>query len=457
MNLYRKIDLELSKWNNSINRKPLLLLGARQVGKTYSVKNFATKYFTNKYVYINFMLNAEYKQILNNKTDPKEIIETISIYLKKEITKDWLIILDEIQEIPNVRTSFKLFNEHYNEYHIIGLGSYLGSELHNDKEGFPVGKVDILHMYPLDFEEYLQCINQKLLFDNIANKKNKNHIHSMMNEELKNYLVLGGMPEVISTFLQTNDVYQATKIKDDIYKGYYFDITKYLLGNTNKLKATTIFEQIITFLMKENKVFILSNIEKDARYREYEQSLMSLVKANLIMKINNLNNNSSTLVINQKESSFKLFYADLGFISLQTNTNKTLLWSETANNTIAFTKGAIGENYLVLQLVSKMNHNNICFYTFNDSGRKYEIDLMIEDIHMNIIPVEVKLREKFTIKSLEKYISTFKPKYAIIFSLNRFNVTLHNNGITKMLWIPLYMVPTLKFEINRLLIDDLLI
>ncbi|MGL4343161.1 MAG: ATP-binding protein [Metamycoplasmataceae bacterium] len=457
VDLHRKIYSDLTKWSNSSNRKPLLLLGARQVGKTYSIKKFANQYFKNKFIYINFMTNLEYKNILENKKDPKEIIEILSIYFRCNINKDWLIIFDEIQELPHMRTSFKLFNELYKEYRIIGLGSYLGNELNNNKEGFPVGQVDILHMNPLDFEEFLKSIELKNLINDNEIIKNDIH-HVFLINKVKEYMVVGGMPEVVITFLKTNsNLIEANRIKQNLLFGYKSDITKYINGNVDKLKAIMVFDNIHSFLMKENKSFTLSLINKNARYRDYENALNSLMATNIIIKTNSLRNNSMILPMNQNISNFKIFYLDVGFITFLSNLNYSLLW-KTKNNssTISYTKGAIGENYVVQQLLNKINRDFLVFYTFIKNGIKYEIDLIIEDILGNIIPVEIKNTKNFKCKSLDEYIKKYNPKYAIIFSFEVFKIILAPNQITKIFYIPLYLIHKLPFEMNKIKIEDLL-
>lgn len=466
MQIYReKLDY-LLEWKDKKEFKPLLILGSRQVGKTYLVKEiFANQYYKDKYVYINFLEDEEIKRRLKDKLNPKNIIDEISFYYKKKIENDWLIIFDEIQELPNIRTSFKGFNEIYkNKYKIIGLGSYVANMLIDDKVGYPVGQTETLMINPVSFKEYLYSNGYDWIFDDIKKQLitflkepiesfqlNNFSYHNGLIEELKNYLLVGGLPEVLKEYINNKDLLKAKEKRIEIYSNYVNDINKYLTYNkSHQIKAKLLYENIINFFVKQNNTFILSSIDKNARIRDYKIPLKLLMITSLIYKINNLKNpNVNIINSNINESEFKLYYNDLGIINNTRNIFYKDFWDSTGVDSNI--KGSLGENFVLSELANKMikTDNNIdtliSYYRFNSNNKYYDIDFLTLDNCNNLIPIEVKTTEKnFSKSSLNLYIKKFKPKYAIVFSFKDFNKYLQENTI--VFNIPMYAIGFLEFE-----------
>lgn len=467
--MIRLIDEQLKEWAKRKNSLPLFLLGARQVGKTYAAKKLANNEFKNKYLYINFLENNDYKKMLNGKTSPKEIIELIEYISKVKITDNFLLILDEIQEIPSLKTSIKNFVEQNINIKIICLGSYLGNMMNNDDYSIPVGKTERMNLYPMNFEEFLLATKNekyiKEIKDSLVSMKQINQTsHTILLDLLQTYMIIGGMPKAIYEFVN-NENYndEIYKIKDRLFLDYKDDIGKYIESKKDKLKAISIYDNIKIFLAKHNKKFKLSTIDKTARYLNYESAIKNLLITQIIYKIDNIKSFSTPLASNDLESEFKIYYNDCGFVSLVFDLNKNILIND--DNNYSLIRGAIAENYIVSEILRKTNNKNLYYYSFNGnenqsckenyqrdkSNTSYEIDLIQEDINGNIVPIEVKFGKNFETKSLNKIIRENKPKYSIIFSSKNF-VYDEKNRTYK---IPLYAVSFIDYEKSRLNLQSL--
>lgn len=311
----RFIMKKLIEWKNSKHRKPLILKGARQVGKTYILKQFGNENYDG-IAYFNFDHDKDLYNLFESTKDPKRILEQLSfIYGKAIKPKKTLIFFDEIQECPNALNSLKYFQEEANEYHIVCAGSLLGIRLSHTS--FPVGKVEFMNMYPMSFSEFLLADNCSNLVDYMKSIKSIEKISdiffNMLEEKLKAYFIIGGMPEVVYSWVNEKDIERVTTIQDDILKSYESDFSKHTQDNEAN-KISLIWNSIPSQLAKENKKFLYQTIKTGARAREYEAALNWLNDANLIYKVYNLTKPSLPLKAYNDLSCFKIYMNDVRFI-----------------------------------------------------------------------------------------------------------------------------------------------
>ena len=429
----RNIYKQLLDWKKSDRRKPLILRGARQTGKTYILKAFGENEYKN-YVYINFEEDSELSELLRDNVKGDKVIQYISIYTGiKIIPEETLIIFDEIQAAPNVLQSLKYFAENLNEYHIATAGSLLGIILAG-KLSFPVGKVNFLDMYPLSFEEFLRAVSEGGLLDIIP--KNFEQVkpipvlfHKKLVELLKLYYYIGGMPEVVRDYIKYHDFKRARKIQLELLDSYLNDFSKH----TTKLEAIKIrqiWNSIPLHLGKENRAFILSAIKSSARSREYESALQWLLDAGVIIKTENI---SRPLVpLNAYvENQFKLYLLDVGLLGAMTNLQpKTVIIK---NELFTHFKGALVENFVFQEI----SINGKPYYWSNKG--QAEIDLII-DVEGMIYPVEIKAGINLNSKSLNSYDKLFNPELLLRSSFVNFSIK------GKVVDIPLY---ALKYFITE--------
>lgn len=448
----RLIDDKLDAWNKNPNKLPLFILGARQIGKTYSVNELGKRKYKNKTLYINFLNKDDYFKYLKDLANPIEIINIIKIISKKPIDETWLIIFDEIQEVNSFKTSLKNFVEQGFKYSIVCLGSYLGNML-NDSSSFPVGKIERIEMFPLNFEEFLISNKCEHLIEKINNLiKHKIPInmndHLFLNDLLHDFMIVGGMPKVVDLFLKNKyDELNFLKVKEDLILDYQQDIIKYTHLKSDKIKSQVLYNSIPTFLAKQNKKVILSKIDKNARYLNYANAIEGLLTTRIVYKINNINTCTIPLKIHTNESEFKIYYNDPGFLSANFNqTKKTINQDENG-----YIRGAIAENFVISELVQKINISNIHYYSYQDTNNnRYEIDIILEDNNSKIIPIEIKYGNKFTTKSLDNLQSKFKENIiSLVFSSKNFSF----NKLKNRYYIPLYAIGFMSFYFNRIKID----
>ncbi len=449
----RLINDKLLEWANNDSSCPLFIVGARQIGKTYSVRYLAENYYKDKHIYINFLDRDEYYKALKDKTNPNEIIQTIRIISNKNIDESWLIIFDEIQEVGALKTSLKLFQEYDMHYKIICLGSYLGNML-NDKSSFPVGKINRIELFPMNFHEFLYASGYDNLIEPIlesikTHKPIDNAIHDKLNNLLYEFMIVGGMPRVLYYYLKDKNLLEATNNKRDLINDYKTDITKYIEYNSDKLKCQSLYDNIPVFLSKENNKFKLSTMEKTARYLNYSNAIESLLATKIIYKINNLNSINPPLKMRVNESEFKIYYNDCGFLSANFNVNQDILLNSEEYKDI---RGSIAENYILSELVQKVGVSNINYYSFRDSSNNmYEIDFCIENNKGQVVPIEIKFGDgSFKTKSLNKLLGLQDIKSSIVFSSKNF---FYDNE-RKVYYIPMYAVGFLDFEDNRIILPE---
>lgn len=433
--MYRYIKEELIKWKNRNTRKPLILKGARQVGKTYILKEFGKENYESV-AYFNFDHDENLKELFKNTKDPKRIIEQLSFVCGSAILpKKTLIIFDEIQECPDALNSLKYFNEEANEYHIASAGSLLGIRLSHTS--FPVGKVEYLEMGPMTFTEYLLADGQ----DNLVNyMESINRIeaipdifYNMLNEKMKSYLIIGGMPEAVNTWVTTKDIGIVNKVQDDILKSYEDDFSKHTDSKTAN-KISIIWDSLVAQLAKENKKFLYQVAKDGARAREYEDALNWLNSADIISKISNVTKTDFPLNAYNDLSSFKIYLLDVGLLARKANLDSKIVIE--GNKLFEEFKGALTENF-ILNMLSFKYHDAVYYHTFD----RYEIDFMIQDKN-EIIPIEVKSGASTNNTSLTRYNEQNNNSISVRFSTQN----LAKNG--KILNIPIFMAEYMKKIIN---------
>ena len=431
--MYRKIEEDLKVWKNDF-KMPLMLVGARQTGKTYILENFCKNNFDN-YIYINLEKEKEVSNIFSNSLNPEEIIEQIQILKKVDFDANTTIIfLDEIQVNENAITSLKYFCESEKPYKIVCAGSLLGVKINRFHSSFPVGKVVIKYLYPLDFEEYLMAIGEQKLIDEIKkhyenNEPVLNPIHEKALDLYKKYLILGGMPTIVNNFIDSEyKIYNVNfELQDYIIATYLADMNKYT-ENTEGIKNSKIYNSIPKELARENNTFKYSIVDKDARKIRYESSLDWLLASNMILKCNLTERNESPLKAFVNSDKFKIYLSDSGLLRALSNID----YSEILLDKNEMYKGVLTENYIACEFYSKFKE--LYYYNFD----KYEIDFLVK-IDGDIIPVEVKSGRRINNKNLNEYIKKYNPKYSIRISLKNFGF---ENNIKS---VPLYAL----FCINK--------
>ncbi len=424
--MYRKIEKELEKWKDDF-KMPLMLIGARQTGKTYILEKFCKDNFEN-YVYVNLEKEQDVSEIFSKYLTPEEIIEKIKVLKNVEFDEqNSILFLDEIQVNENAITSLKYFCESKRPYKIVCAGSLLGVKINRFKSSFPVGKVVIKYLYPLDFEEFLLALNEEKLIDEIKKHYVSNEvlfepIHQKALDLYKKYLVLGGMPSIINDFITNNCNISLVnfELQDYIITTYLADMNKYT-ENTESIKNSKIYNAIPKELARENNVFKYSIVDKEARKSRYENSLVWLLSSNMVLKCNLASKNESPLKAFTVEDKFKIYLSDCGLLRSLSN----LDYSEILFDKNEMYKGVLAENYVACEFYAKFKE--LFYYTFN----KFEIDFLIK-INGNIIPVEVKSGSRVNSKSLNEYIKKYKPVYSIRISSKNYGF---ENGIKS---VPLY-------------------
>lgn len=430
INVKRKIMEELIEWKNKINKLPLILYGARQVGKTYILKEFAQKYYAD-YVYVNFEQMNFAKEIFEKELIPDKIILQLERYLKsKIIPEQTLIILDEIQVCERALTSLKYFAEQANDYHIVAAGSLLGVAINREKYSFPVGKVEMLNLFPLDFEEFLWEIDGKSLSEDIReNVLSGEPLLSFQHEEAlelyRTYLVTGGMPAVVLDYSKNRNFENTRQIQENIINSYISDMAKYATASeTTKIRIA--YESLPVQLAKENKKFQFKLLKKGASVSNFGVALDWLELAKIIIKCKKVEQIKKPLEGYIDLSSFKLYAGDIGLLTYKAGLTPEDLMVN--SNEINEYRGGITENYVAQALLS--NKHSLYYW---ESDGKAEIDFVIVKDN-KIIPVEVKSNDNVRSRSISIFCQRFAPEYSIRISSK--NIGIENNIKS----IPLYAV-----------------
>ncbi len=405
--MYRYAIENLDKWKNSKNRKPLIIEGARQVGKTWIMKELGKKSY-NKTVYINFDSNVQMAELFSIDLNVERIIMGLELYAGHKINPaDTLIIFDEVQEVPKALSSLKYFYENAPEYHIVCAGSLLGIALH-EGTSFPVGKVDFLKLYPLSFKEFLMAIGLER-FAELLDKKDYDMIKSFKQtyiDALKQYYYVGGMPEVVASFADEKDFNEARKIQKRILTAYEQDFSKHAPKEIVP-KIRMLWNSIPSQLAKENKKFIYGLIREGARAKEYETAIMWLSDCGLVHKVSRINAPNIPLKAYEDLKAFKLFIVDVGLLGAMVGLNQRTLLN--GNELFTEFKGALTEQYVMQQLA--VNQDLGVYYYTNDRNT-CEVDFIVDNGD-NIIPLEVKAEINLKAKSLKTYREKFTPEISI--------------------------------------------
>ena len=428
--MYRKIITELEKWKNKKNRLPLILKGARQVGKTWILQEFGKRYFDDT-LYINFENAGNIVDLFQNNIEPSRIIEYLSAINHKKIQPEkTLIIFDEIQELPRALTALKYFAEEAPEYAICCAGSLLGVFLH-DKVSFPVGKVDFLELQPLDFEEFLIANGEQMLID-IIKKNNLKQIPDLISDKLKDYLkkyfVIGGMPRAVKTWIEEKDFELVEQVQKGILESYERDFSKHTDSNT-ATKIQYVWDSIPSQLAKENKKFIYGVVKEGARAREYENSINWLKDTGIIKVVNRVKcGDKQPLKAYEDLKAFKIYLLDVGLLRVLCELPyETIIDRDAIYNEF---NGLLTEQF-VLQELGNIKKINTIYYWSNEF--QSEVDFVFAYKNL-IVPIETKAGINVKAQSLKVYMKEYKPKFAIRYSL--LNLKYDNN----ILNIPLYAI-----------------
>ncbi len=431
--MQRTIMSELCAWRLDPDRKPLVLMGARQVGKTYILKTFAKQYYEDL-VYLNFDSNKELASIFAENLEPERIIKLFSLQTgKRVVAGKTLIIFDEVQECPKALISLKYFCETAPQYHICAAGSLLGVKLLNI-QGFPVGKVNLLHLYPLDFYEFLLATNNSELIEFIEQGLEEFQIpelvHNKLIELFKIYLVTGGMPEVIKSYLAAEiyDFVKVRKMQQEILTAYNLDFSKHAPKNII-MRIAQVWEAIPAQLAKDNKKFIYSVIRAGSRAKDFEEAIQWLVEASLICKVYNISKPNLPIHAYSNFDIFKLYMFDVGLYGAIANLEPSVLLR--GNELFTEFKGSLVETYVAQALHNLGNANEELHYW--TSAGKAELDFVIQYANQ-LYPIEVKSGNSNKHKSLALYAQKYSPKWLIRASPQ--NLKLDGNIVN----IPLYML-----------------
>ena len=401
----RDIYRSLEAWKQSDRRKPLILNGARQVGKTHALKHFGRTSYQN-IAYVNFEKEEKLCQYFDSTLDPKQLLKILSIHTEIEIEPyKTLLLFDEIQECPKALNSLKYFCEEANHYHIVAAGSLLGVKIAQEK-GFPVGKVNFLSLYPLTFFEFLSAIGHdktRLFLEEYNTFEPIPHpLHEKLMQLLKIYLFIGGMPEAVAEYVKTDKLNVAREVQLEILNAYEKDFAKHAPPH-EIMNITTIWKQVHRQLAKENKKFIFAALRKSARGRDYEEAIQWLVDAGLIHKSYCVESPKFPLSAYADPQTFKIFLADVGLLGAQSSLSPQII----LDGDILFTefKGALMENYVAQELIAAKKQAP---YYWTSAGTA-EIDFLIEGAH-EIYPLEVKAGASQKKKSLLVYHQKYEPQ-----------------------------------------------
>ena len=428
--MYRKEIEELTEWKASTNRKPLIIKGARQVGKTWLIREFGKTAY-EQVAYINFESSPVMRQVFDLDFDIQRILSAIRIETGIEVLPlNTLIVFDEIQEAPKALTSLKYFAENAPEFHVIAAGSLLGILL-SKGSSFPVGKVSFMELYPLPFSEFLTAIGQEPISKAIQEKDwpMLTLFRDKMVNFLKQYFFTGGMPEAVNTFIQTGDVLQVRLVQQNVLNAYEQDFAKHAPAEIVP-RIRMVWNGIPAQLARENRKFIYGKLKQGARAATFEMALLWLQDCGLVYKVNQVTKPGMPLKAYEDSSAFKLFMLDTGLLGALSGLDAASLLD--GNKLFEEFKGAITEQYVLQQLLAQKKGE---VYYFSPQNARVEIDFIIQS-GKNIVPIEVKASENLHSKSLRTYCEKFQPELAIRTSLSDYRQE------SCMVNVPLYAIET---------------
>lgn len=405
--MYRMAMENLHAWKQSRRRKPLIIEGARQVGKTWLMKEFGRQAYGDT-VYINFDSNARMAELFASDLDTKRLVLGLELYAGRKIDpENALLIFDEVQEVPRALAALKYFCEDAPQYHIVCAGSLLGIALHRGTS-FPVGKVDFLKLYPLTFQEFLMAIGKKQ-FSELLDQQDFSMITSFREtyaDALKQYYFVGGMPEAVESFAENQDFNEVRQIQKRILAAYEQDFSKHA-PNEVVPRLRMLWNSIPAQLAKENKKFIYGLVREGARAKDYETALLWLSDCGLVHRVSRVNAPGIPLRAYEDMKAFKLFVLDVGLLGCMTGLHQRTLLD--GNALFVEFKGALTEQYVCQQLKT-LADLELCYYT-NDRG-SCEVDFVV-DTGGRVMPLEVKAEANLRAKSLKTYREKFSPELAI--------------------------------------------
>jgi len=419
----------LLKWKNDEERKPMVLKGARQVGKTWLMKEFGKSYYDN-YVYFNFDEEDELQSIFETNKNPKRIIELLSLVAGEKILPGTtLVIFDEIQECPSALNALKYFKEKANEYHVIAAGSLLGTLLAQPKS-YPVGMVNLLDIHPLTFDEFLDATDEPLYayYQNITKGQTIEEIfHNRLMEAYNNYLIIGGMPECVASWVKHKDPARIMQIQKELVQIYENDFSKHN-GKVNSGRILQVFRSIVTQLAKPNEKFMYGAVREGGRARDFEEAIEWLVSAGMLNRVYNLSKLEHPLSAFRKMDQFKLFVFDTGLLKYMAGIDNSAILLKTDYQF----KGPLTENYVLQQLIGRFDVDPHYY-----SDRSGEIDFVLQK-GTEVIPVEAKGGEDKSAPTFKKYVNEHLPDHAVRFSKRGYR---KDGYITNM---PLYLARRMK-------------
>ncbi len=432
---------QLLKWKDNIKRKPLIVWGARQTGKTYLIKDiFAEQYYPNNYIYIDCKIEDGVRQFCSETANAAKIIEYISLAKGRKITEDTLLIFDEVQECPNIVSAMKYFCQDFRQIPVIATGSMLRVKIQREsrKRGaqtaekflFPVGKINQITIYPMTFDEFLQNSNP-VLYEMLKkayaeSKPIDMNIHELAMEQVYRYLLVGGMPEAVETYIDSGDLIESREILKVLYDNYLADMELYQVSQEALLRSRTIFSNIYRELNRETKNFSPGLLEEKSKTRDYATAIEWLTLAHIINQSFQLKESVSMPLMQNEDSMFRLFLGDIGMFSYQSGINSASFISSERENTLS---GIFFENFVANELVAS---GQKLFYWKGKSSS--ELEFIVES-NNRLYPIDVK-KGRGTLNSLEKFSNHNSFEYAVKISKNNYGY----NTEQKLLTIPFYFV-----------------
>lgn len=418
---------KLAEWKEKNGRKPLIIRGARQVGKTWIMKEFGKRYF-EQVAYVNFDSNVRMQQVFEGELDIERIILALSIETGISIkAENTLLIFDEVQEVPKALTSLKYFYENAPEYAIVAAGSLLGVALHRGTS-FPVGKVDFMDLYPLSFQEFLYALGEERFATMLKGKDTDmvTMFKSKYVDRLREYYYVGGMPEVVNKYVTSKDFNQVREIQKNLLNYYQQDFSKHAEINLVP-RLNLVWNSIPMQLAKENKKYIYGQVREGARAKDFELAIQWLLDCGLIHKVNRVKKPALPLKAYLDLDAFKIFLLDIGLLIAMTDLDAKVIIE--GNRIFTEFKGALTEQFVLQQLTAEVGTEPYYYSTPNSKG---EIDFLIQG-KTSIIPLEVKAEENLKAKSLKAFCDKYNPKYAIRTSMSDYreqdwmkNIPLYN-------------------------------
>ena len=415
----RLLMQDLIAWKDNLRKKPLVVQGVRQCGKTFLIEEFGKRYYKDV-AYYRFDRDAKIKDFFKQDLDPKRIIKDLGLARGKTIRpQETLIIFDEIQECGNAITSLKYFFEDAPEYHIVSAGSLLGVAM---KKGtsFPVGKVEFLNLYPMSFYEFLYAQNE-MLADELQQSSLEDGIWKNFRNELiekyRDFHAVGGMPEAVQTWIDTKDIEETEKKQDEILLGYQKDFVKYA-DTKDYPKISAVWQSIPSQLGKENRKFIFSQVKKSWRAKDLEDALIWLINAGLVYKVEQIAKPNYPISSYADHTFFKLYMCDIGLLRRHADLPSSIVFEDTP--AYKEFKGAMAENFVACEL--KMMYGKLkdkdLYYWVAEGSAKAEVDFIVQDDKKYIIPIEVKAGTAKRARSITEYCKKFNPEKSVLTSLD---------------------------------------